>query len=112
MAIMGTGAIIVALTLNYPTYALGVALSAPIAWILYRWQMMAVSNLQGLPQRKATTNVLTRSILRLIINLALLGLSILIGESFLFGVLTGLLLQVMAYTGQAFYITLKKGGKA
>ncbi len=110
MAIMGAGAVIVSVLLGYRIYALGVILSTPVAWLLYRWQMMAVSNLKGLPHRKATARVLTRSIIRLIISLILLGLSILVGETFLFGVLTGLLLQVMAYTGQAFYTIIKKGG--
>lgn len=112
MAIIGAAAIVIALSLNHPFYALGVAFSAPIAWLLYRWQILAVSNLRGLSKHKATTKLLTRSIIRLIVNLALLGLSILVGEVFLFGVLTGLLLQVMAHAGQAFYITFKKGGKA
>ncbi len=112
MAVIGAGTIVVALSLSHPFYALGVALATPISWLLYRWQILAVSNLRGLPKHKATTRILTRSILRLVINLALLGLSILVGEAFLFGMLTGLLLQVIAQAGQAFYITLKKGGKA
>lgn len=111
IAAMGVVAAIIGLVLGYPIYALGVALSAPVSWLLYRWQMMAVCNLEGLPAQKATNKLMIRSILRLVINLTLLGLSILGGEAFLFGVLTGLLLQIMAHMGQAF-ITLKKGGEA
>ncbi|NMA92509.1 MAG: hypothetical protein GX973_05240 [Firmicutes bacterium] len=112
MAFVGLGTIIIALLLRYPTYALGVALATPVAWALYRWQISAMANLRGPAQRKSTSILLARSMLRLIIQLILLGLSMLAGTAFLFGVLTGFLLQVIAYTGQAFYTTIKKGGKA
>ncbi len=112
MAVMGAAAVTIALLLGYHIYALGVALATPIAWLLHRWQIAALSSLEGLPPRRATAKLLTRSLLRLIASLTLLGLSILGGETFLFGVLTGLLLQVMAYTGQALYTMVKKGGKA
>ena len=58
----------------------------------------------GLPPRKGANRLIARSIVRLIVLLSLLGLSSLAGELFLFGVLTGFLLQVMAYTGQALYL--------
>ncbi|HOL17281.1 MAG TPA: hypothetical protein PLY40_03220 [Bacillota bacterium] len=112
MAVLCAVAVTIALLLGYRLYALGVALATPIAWLLYRWQIMALSNLEGLPPRRATARLLTRSLLRLIVSLTLLGLSILGGETFLFGVLTGLLFQIMAYTGQALYTIVKKGGKA
>ncbi|HHX86947.1 MAG TPA: hypothetical protein GX693_02070 [Firmicutes bacterium] len=111
IVIAGVGILIVAMSLGHRTYALGVGLATPVAWFFYRWQMMAVSNLEGLPPHKATTKLISRSIIRLIIYLGLIGLSFFGGEAFVLGVLTGLLLQVLAYMGQAVYIMLKKGGK-
>ncbi len=112
MAAMGIIAAVTGSLLGYyPTYALGVLLAVPVSWFLFRWQMMAVCNLEGLPPRKATNRLMLRSMLRLLINLAVLGVSILGGVVFLFGVLTGLLLQIVAHMGQTL-ITLKKGGEA
>ncbi len=112
MVVLGIIAAITGSLLGYyPTYALGVLLSLPVSWFLFRWQMLAVCNLEGLPPRKATNRLLLRSALRLLINLTVLGLSILGGVVFLFGVLTGLLLQIVAHMGQTL-ITLKKGGEA
>ncbi|NLZ28356.1 MAG: hypothetical protein GX887_05260 [Firmicutes bacterium] len=112
MAAMGIVAAVTGSFLGYyPTYALGVLLAVPVSWFLFRWQMMAVCNLEGLPPRKATNRLMLRSMLRLLINLAVLGVSILGGVVFLFGVLTGLLLQIVAHMGQTL-ITLKKGGEA
>ncbi|NLA10604.1 MAG: hypothetical protein GX883_00570 [Firmicutes bacterium] len=112
MLILGAGIVIVALALSYWLYALGVALAAFVAWLLYRWQMSAVSDSAGVSPRKATARLLTRSVIRMLILFTLLGLSILGGEVFLFGVLTGLLLQVFTYMGRAFFIILRKGGTA
>ncbi|NLA25940.1 MAG: hypothetical protein GX878_00945 [Firmicutes bacterium] len=110
MIILGAGIAIVALLLGYRIYALGVALSAFVAWLLYRWQMIAVTNPEGVSPQKATVRFMIRSLIRMLIIFTLLGLSILGGESFLFGVLTGLLTQVMTYMGQSFMIILRKGG--
>ncbi|NMD43709.1 MAG: hypothetical protein GYA86_10455 [Firmicutes bacterium] len=112
MLILGAAIIMVALFLGHWLYALGVALAASLAWLLYRWQMIAVINHDGVSPRKATARLLTRSLIRMLILFTLLGLSILGGEVFLFGVLTGLLLQVMTYMGRAFFIILRKGGTA
>lgn len=111
IVIAGVGILIVTMSLGFRTYALGVGLATPVAWFFYRWQMAAVSNLEGLPPHKATTKLISRSIIRLIIYLGLVGLSFFGGEVFVLGVLTGLLLQVLAYMGQAVYIMFKKGGK-
>lgn len=110
MIILGAGISIVALLLGYRLYALGVALSAFVAWLLYRWQMIAVTNPEGISPQKATVRLITRSLVRMLILFSLLGLSILGGESLLFGVLTGLLTQVMTYMGRSFLIILRKGG--
>ncbi|MFY9395021.1 MAG: hypothetical protein WAP36_10065 [Halanaerobiales bacterium] len=112
MIIIGAGISVIALMLGYRLYALGVVLAASVAWLLYRWQLIAVTNQDGVSPQKATVRLMIRSIIRMLILFSLLGLSILGGEAFLFGVLTGLLLQVMAYMGQAFYIILRKGGTA
>ncbi len=110
MIMLGAGISIVALLLGYRLYALGVAMSAFVAWLLYRWQMIAVTNPEGISPQKATVRLITRSLIRMLILFSLLGLSILGGESFLFGVLTGLLTQVMTYMGRSFLIILGKGG--
>mgnify|MGYP000904174402 CR=1 FL=1 len=112
MLFLAVGIIIVALSLGYRPYALGVALSAFVAWLLYRWQMIAVANLDGLPPRKATNRLIIRSLIRMLILFSLLGLSILGGVHFLFGVMTGLFLQVATYMGQSVYIYFRKGGAA
>lgn len=112
MATLATGIFIIALLLGYRLYAFGVAMATPVAWLLYRWQMAAATNLEELSPQKATVRLITRSTIRMLILFSLLGLSILGGEAFLFGVLTGLLLQVMTYMGQSFYIIFRKGGAA
>lgn len=112
MVILGAGIIIAALLLGQRLYALGVFVAAFMAWLLYRWQMIAVANRDDAPPRKATNRLLARSIIRMLILFSLLGFSILGGEAFLFGVLTGLFLQVMTYMGRAFLIILRKGGTA
>lgn len=112
MVILGAGIIVAALLLGHRLYALGVFVAAFMAWLLYRWQMIAVANRDDVPPRKATNRLLARSIIRMLILFSLLGFSILGGEAFLFGVLTGLFLQVMTYMGRAFLIILRKGGTA
>lgn len=110
MAILGMGILIISLLLGYWAYALGVALAAPVAWFFYRWQMRAVVNAEGLSPRKATNKLVARSLIRFIVFLSMIGLSSLGGEIFFFGVATGLLLQIMAYIGQAFFIIRGKEG--
>lgn len=112
MLFLAVGIIIVALSLGYRPYALGVALASFVAWLLYRWQMIAVANLDGLPPRKATNRLIIRSLIRMLILFSLLGLSILGGVPFLFGVMTGLFLQVATYMGQSVYFYFRKGGAA
>lgn len=101
MAVLVTGITVISFLLGFPVYALGVVLAASIAWFLYRWQMTALANTEGLSPRKATNRLIARSMIKLIVFLCMAGLSYLGGKTFLFGVLTGLLLQVMAYIGQA-----------
>lgn len=110
MAILSVAAISAGWALGYPSYVLGVVLAAPIGWFLYRWQMKAVTNLKDLPPRKANARLQIHLLARLIIHFGVLGLSILGGEAFLFGVLTGFLLEVIAHMGQAFYTIFKKKG--
>lgn len=110
MVILGAGIIVISLLLGYSSFALGVALAAFIAWLFYRWQMIAVINLEGLSPRKATNRVVARSMVRLFVFLGMLGLSALVGELFLFGVLTGLLLEIMAFISQTFLIIRGKEG--
>ncbi len=110
MALLGAGIVIVSLFLGHGSFALGVALAAFIAWLFYRWQMIAVLNIEGLSPRKATNRLIARSLIRLFVFLGMLGLSTLAGEPFLFGVLTGLLLEIMAFIGQAFLIIRGKEG--
>lgn len=113
MALLGTLIVIGALLLGCWAFAMGVALAAFVAWLLYRWQMTAVSGQAGIDPQKATARLMTRTIIKMLVYVILLGLSVLGGEAFIFGVLTGLLLQVMTHMGQALYIiVIKKGGAA
>ena len=65
---------------------------------------MAVDNTSGLSPQKATNRMVARSMIKLVILLSMIGLSSLGGNLFLFGVLTGLLLQVIAYFSRAILI--------
>ena len=109
-ALLGMGILGVSLLLGYWEYALGAALAAPIAWLFYHWQMKAVVNPEGFSPQKATVNLVIRSMLRQLIFLGMAGFSFLGGEIFFFGVVTGLLLQIIAFTGQAFFIIAGKEG--
>ena len=104
MALLGLGIFAISLLLGFRLFALGVILAAFISWLFFRWQIVTLVGAAGLPPRKGANRLIARSIVRLIVLLSLLGLSSLAGELFLFGVLTGFLLQVMAYTGQALYL--------
>lgn len=104
MALLGLGIFAISLLLGFRLFALGVILAAFISWLFFRWQIATVVAASGLSPRKGANRLIARSIVRLIVLLSLLGLSSLAGELFLFGVLTGFLLQVMAYTGQALYL--------
>ena len=112
MLFLAVGIIIVALSLGYWPYALGVTLASLIAWLLYRWQMIAVANSDGLSPQKATNRLILRSLIRMLILFSLLGVSLLGGVPFLFGVATGLFLQVAAYMGQSVCLIFRKGGTA
>ncbi len=112
MLVLGAIIAIAALCLGYRLYALGVVLAAFAAWLLYRWQMAAVINTEGVSPRKATSRLITRSLIRMLILFTLLGLSILGGVPFLFGFMTGLFLQVMTYMGQSLCMIFRKGGTA
>lgn len=103
MLILGLSIFCISLLLGCRDYALGVALATFIAWLFYRWQITAVFNLEGLPPRKATNRLIVRTIIRFIAFLGILVLSSLGGVAFLFGVLTGLLLQMIAHVSQAFF---------
>jgi len=108
--VLSMGALCAALMLGYREYALGVALAVPAALLLYHWQMKAVDNRGGLSPQRATINLVIRSTLRHLIFLGMAGLSLLGGKPFFFGVVTGLLLQIMAFAGQAFFIISGKEG--
>ena len=109
-AMLSIALVIISLLLDYREYALGLSLAAPIAWLLYRWQMLAVANLEGLPPRKATIRLVARSGLRFFVFLGMAGLSSLGGLEFFFGVLTGLFLQIIAFIGKAIFIFIGKEG--
>lgn len=110
MALIGAVIVIAALILGYRLYALGVGLAAIVAWLLYRWQMLAVINTDGVSPQKATNLLIVRSLIRMLILFSILGVSILGGVPFFLGVFTGLLLQVLAYMGQSVLIIFRKGG--
>ncbi|HPU01314.1 MAG: hypothetical protein GX890_03470 [Firmicutes bacterium] len=100
-----------ALVLGNRLFALGVALAAFVAWLGYRWQMKTLDSQGGAPPQKAVARVMAVALAKMFLNLILLGFSALGGVPLLFGVLTGLLLQMATHMGQAFYLAVKKGGQ-
>ncbi|WP_258358841.1 hypothetical protein [Moorella sulfitireducens (nom. illeg.)] len=90
-------------------FAAGVGVALPVSLGLFRWQLGAVTGLDNLPP-KAVNRFLGRSLIRSSVALALLVLALAGGIEFLFGVLAGLLLQVMVYMGEAILIMLRKEG--
>lgn len=88
---------------------LGVGLMASL--LLLRWQLAAARNPDNLEPRRAYNRLLFRSLVRTGVALTLLTLSVFQGVEALFGVLTGLILQVVTYMGQATMIILGKEGK-
>lgn len=108
--VLSLGALCISLMLGYREYAWGVALAVPAALFLYHWQMKAVDNREGFSPQRATINLVIRSTLRHLVFLGMTALSLLGGKPFFFGVVTGLLLQIMAFTGQAYFIISGKEG--
>jgi hypothetical protein len=95
---------------GYYYFIAGLALAVPVSLLLLRWQVAAVANLDNLVPQKAYNRFLGRSLLRSGIALGLLLLALAGGLEFLFGVLSGLLLQVLVGMGEAILIILGKGG--
>ncbi|QGP91766.1 hypothetical protein MGLY_11080 [Neomoorella glycerini] len=95
---------------GYYSFVAGLGCVLPVSLLLLRWQVAAVDNLDNLPPRKAFNRFFGRSLIRSGLSLALLGLALAGGREFLFGVLAGLVLQVLAYMGQAILIILGKEG--
>ena len=107
IAALVAAVLLISCLLGYWVYALGVALAVSVAWLLYRWQMKAVFDTEGLSPLKATNRLIFRSIIKLLAFIIIIGLSAWGGRMFLFGVLTGLFFQVVAYIGQS--LLLYKG---
>ncbi|CEP68433.1 Uncharacterized [Moorella glycerini] len=95
---------------GYYSFVAGLGFALPVSLLLLRWQVAAVDNLDNLPPQKAFNRFFGRSLMRSGLSLALLGLALAGGIEFLFGVLAGLVLQVLAYMGKAILIILGKEG--
>lgn len=110
MLILAAAGILAGLGGGYYVFVAGLAFALPVSLLLLRWQVAAVVNLDNLVPQKAYNRFLGRSLLRSGVALGLLALALFGGLEFLFGVLAGLLLQVLACMGEAILIILGKGG--
>lgn len=95
---------------GYYAYAAGVGMALPVSLLLLRWQAAAVENLDNLPPGKAFNRFFGRALARSLLAVAVLGAAAAGGIAFLFGVLTGLVLEVLVYMGEAVLIICRKGG--
>lgn len=110
MLVLAAAGAVTGLGAGYYSFVGGMVLALPVALLLLRWQVAAVTNLDNLPPQKAYNRFLGRSFLRSGIALVLLALALAGGIEFLFGVLAGLVLQVLACMGEALFIIAGKGG--
>jgi len=101
-----------ALLAGQPLYGFGVCLGSAVACLLYRWQLAALHDAEGLATQKSLNRILIRTYVKFFASAALLLLSLLGGPSWVLGVSTGLVIQAMLYMGGALYAALRKGGKA
>lgn len=95
---------------GYYAYAAGVGTVLPVSLLLLRWQTAAVENLDNLPPGKAFNRFFGRALARSLLAMAILMAAAAGGFPFLFGVLTGLILEVLVYMGEAALIICRKGG--
>jgi len=107
MAAVGTAA---GLGWGYPAFVAGLASAILFSLLLQRWQVAGVAGLDNIPPPKAFNIYFRRSLIRSLLALALLALAQFGGIEFLLGTLLGLVLQVLAYIGEAALIIIRKGG--
>lgn len=95
---------------GYKAFVAGLAIAVPVSILLSRWQVAGVVELDNISPRRAFDTFYRRSLLRAVIFLGMLFLAQFVGIEFLLGVLLGLILQVLAFMGEAFFIILRKEG--
>ncbi len=95
---------------GYLTFVAGLVMGATASLLLQRWQMAGTAELDAISPRKAFNRSLFRALVRSLLAFALLILSLLGGVEFLLGTFMGLILQVLAYMGEAVLIIMGKGG--
>lgn len=101
-----------ALAGGYYLFVAGLGAGSLTSLLMLRWQVAAAHNPRNLDPLRALNGLMFRSLVRTGVSLTLLTLSVIVeGIEALFGVLTGLVLQVAVYMGQAALIILGKGGK-
>ncbi|MGI9862801.1 hypothetical protein SDD30_15595 [Moorella naiadis] len=112
MLALAAMAAMAALAGGYYYFIAGLGAGSLTSFLMLRWQVAAAHNPRNLDPLRALNVLMFRSLVRTGVALTLLALSaVLQGLETLFGVLTGLVLQVAAHMGQAALIILRKGGK-
>ncbi|BCV23033.1 hypothetical protein hamaS1_31020 [Moorella sp. Hama-1] len=101
-----------ALAGGYYYYVAGLGAGSLTSLLMLRWQVAVAHNPRNLDPLRSLNSLMFRSLVRTGVSLTLLTLSVIIqGIETLFGVLTGLVLQVAVHMGQAALIILGKEGK-
>jgi hypothetical protein len=110
MFIIAVVAAVTAISLGYPAFVAGLAIASILSLGLQRWQVAGLAGLDNIPPRKAFNIYFGRSLIRSLVALALLALARYGGTEYLLGTLLGLVLQVLAYMGEAVLIIIRKEG--
>jgi len=101
-----------ALAEGYYYFIAGLGAGLLTSFLMLRWQVAATHNPRNQDPRRALNGLIFRSLVRTGVSLTLLALSVVLqGIEALFGVLTGLILQIAAHMGQAALIIMGKEGK-
>ncbi|MGI9952102.1 hypothetical protein V3F56_07035 [Moorellaceae bacterium AZ2] len=108
MLVLGVVLAAVGLLAHQPLYSAGVVAALPVSLGFYMWLVRSVEGAEGLTPGEAQNVFLRRALIRMGLFLALLLLAAVGGPSFLLGVLSGLLLQMLSYLVEAFFLVWRK----
>ncbi|HBT46373.1 MAG TPA: hypothetical protein DEA73_00605 [Peptococcaceae bacterium] len=91
-----------------PLYSAGVLAALPVSLGLYLWLLRSVRGAEGLTPGEAQRVFMRRALIRMGLFWAVLLVSAAGGPAFLLGVLSGLLLQMLSYLVEAFFLAWRK----
>lgn len=91
-----------------PLYSAGVLVALPVSLGLYLWLLRSVKGAEGLTPGEAQKVFMRRAFIRMGLCWAVLLLSAGGGPAFLLGVLSGLVLQMLSYLVEAFFLVWRK----